>query len=105
MFTGKIPLQVPGLLIEGGKNKGERQGQSWTRNIWEGDAFVGVDGVGCVCVRWGCEGGGAVSTHVPPPPRPRVAEWPWGSHAMGIAVRQEVPSSPSGTLAELIQIL
>lgn len=103
MFTGKIPLQVPGLLIEEEKNKGEKQGHSWRRNIWEGYAFVGVDGVGCVCGT-GCEDRGAVSTCVPPP-TPWDAEWPWGSHAMGIAVRQEVPSSPCETLARLIPIL
>lgn len=104
MFTGKIPLQVPGLLIEEEKNKGEKQGHSWTRNIWEGYTFWGWKVLG-VCVGWGCEDGGAVSTRVPPPPSPQDAEWPWGSHAVGIAVRQEVPSSPCGALEELIQIL
>lgn len=80
-----------------GKNKGEKQGHSWTMNIWEGYALVGVDGVGCV---WD---GGAGSTSVPPPPNPCDAKWPWGSHAVGTAVRQEVPSSPCGTLARLFR--
>lgn len=113
MFKGKILLQVPGLLKEGKKTKGEKQGHKLDKEhmgkempLWDWMVSGACGGAARM--------GTAVSTHVPVPPRPQGAEWPPGSPALGIAVRQEVPSSPhvprassggADTLAELICIL
>lgn len=93
VFKGKILLQVPGLLKEGEKTKGERQGHKLDK-----------EHMGKEMPLWGwtvsgaCGGaarmGAAVSPHVPTPPGPQRAGWPLGSHALRIAVKQEVPSSP-----------
>lgn len=84
MFKRKILLQVLGLLKEGEKNKDERQDHKLDKEqmgketlLW-GQMVLGA--------RWGAVRTGAAVTAVSP--------WPPGSHALGIAVGQEVPSSP-----------
>lgn len=113
MFKGKILLQVPGLLKEGGKSKEERQGHKPDKEHrgkevpLQGRTTLGAHG-------GAARRGAAVSPHAPALPRPQGAGWPPGSHALGIAVRQEVPSSPrvpgaassgADTLAGLMHIL
>lgn len=113
VFKGKILLHVPALLKEGVKNKGERQGRKQDKEhmgkempLW-GWTVSGARG-------GAARMGAAVSPHVPVPLRPPGSGWSPGSQALGIAVRQEVLSSPhmpgasssgADTLAGLIGIL
>lgn len=113
MFKGKILLQVPGLLKEGEKNKGERQGHKLDKEHMGKEMPLWGWTVSGAC-RGAARMGAAVTPHIPKPPGPQSAGWPLGSHALGIAVKQEVPSSPcvprasssgADTLAGLVRIL